>query len=381
MLIQHRIEKKDGKVFAVFIGYKAAFDRVWHDGLFSVLQQYGVPRKLINIIKDLYSKSCIRVNNNLTDWFETTIGVRQGCLADLFNVFLENILAEAFEICKKLGMNVGGYKLKDLRFADDITLIADSENDLQTLIERVHDVSKKYRMEISIPKTKAMIFSHEDQLQVNIKLDDTSLDQVNRFKYLGVVLTPSNDSTSEIKSRLLLASTALGKLQKVWSDKDIKLSTKLRHLNALVYPVLLYGSEIWTIKKNDLKKLVAFEMRCYRKVLNITWKDKIRDEDVLLRISSCKFKPKRILARITESQLSWFGHVCRMSNMRLPKRILMWKWCVVPTDKEDQGRDGKMISLLAAPSSRLIGMLRIGIDGLILFMEPTSFGTRCKDRR
>ena len=62
---------------------------------------------------------------------------------------------------------------------------------------------------------------------------------------------------------------------------------------------------------------------CYRKVLNITWKDKIRNEDVLLRISSCKFKPKRILACITESQLSWFGHVCRMSKMRLPKRILM----------------------------------------------------------
>ena len=318
------------------------------------------------------------MNNNLTDWFETSIGVRQGCLLspDLFNLFLENILAEAFEDCKKLGINVDGYKLKDLRFADDIALIADSENDLQTLIERVHDVSKKYGMEISIPKTKAMIFSHEDQLQVNIKMDDTSLEQVNRFKYLGVTLIPSNDSTSEIKSRLLLVSTALGKLQKVWSDKDITLSTKLCLLNALAYPVLLYGSEIWTIKKNDLKKLVAFEMRCYRKVLNITWKDKIRNEDVLLSISSCKSKPKRILARITESQLSWFGHVCRISNMRLPKRILME---MVPGTNR-QGRDGKVILLLAAPSSRLIGMLRIGIDGLILFMEPTSFGTRCKDR-
>ena len=327
LLIQHRIEKKDGKVFAVFIDYKKAFDRVWHDGLFSVLQHYGVPQKLINIIRDLYNKakSCIRLNNNFTEWFETTIGVRQGCLLspDLFNLFLENILAEAFEDCKNLGINVDGCRLKDLRFADDIALIADSEDDLQTLIQQVHAVSKKYGMEISIPKTKAMIFSRDDQLQVNIKLDGTSLEQVNRFKYLGVTLTPSNDSTSEIQSRLMLASTALGKLQKVWTDKDISLTTKLRLVNALVYPVLLYGSEIWTIKANDLKKLVAFEMRCFRKILNISWKDKIRNEEVLSRISSCAFKSKRILARITESQLTWFGHVCRMNNIRHPKRILL----------------------------------------------------------
>ena len=185
LLIQHRLEKKDGKVFAVFIDYKKAFDRVWHDGLFIVLQHYGVPQKLINIIRDLCNKaqSCIRLNNNLTEWFETKIGVRQGCLLspDLFNLFLENILAEAFEDCKNLGINVDGYKLKDLRFADDIALITDTEDNLQTLIKRVHDVSKEYGMEISIPKTKAKISSREDQLKVNIKLDGTSLEQVKQI--------------------------------------------------------------------------------------------------------------------------------------------------------------------------------------------------------
>ena len=82
--------------------------------------------------------------------------------------------------------------MKDPRFADDIALIADSEDDLQTLKKQVHDVSKKYGMEISIPKTKAIIFSRGDQLQVNIRLGGTSLEQVNQFKYLGVPLTSSN---------------------------------------------------------------------------------------------------------------------------------------------------------------------------------------------
>ena len=73
------------------------------------------------------------------------------------------------------------------------------------MITQVHDVSKKYGMEISIPKTKAMEFSREDQLQVNIQLDGAPLEQANLFKYPGVTLIPSNDSNSEIRNRLLFA--------------------------------------------------------------------------------------------------------------------------------------------------------------------------------
>ena len=95
--------------------------------------------------------------------------MRQGCLLspDIFNLFLENILTET---CIDLGINVDGYKLKDLHFADDIALIADSKIDLRTLVERVHEASKKYVMKISIPKTKAMVFSYEEHLLIDINL-------------------------------------------------------------------------------------------------------------------------------------------------------------------------------------------------------------------
>lgn len=105
--------------------------------------------------------------------------MRQGCLLspDIFNLFLENILTETFNDCIDLGINVDGYKLKDLHFADDIALIADSKIDLRTLVERVHEASKKYVMKISIPKTKAMVFSHEEHLLIDINLKGKPLEQ------------------------------------------------------------------------------------------------------------------------------------------------------------------------------------------------------------
>ena len=125
-----------------------------------------------------------------------------------------------------------------------------------------------------------------------------------------------------------------------------------------------------------------FEMRLYRKILYISWKGKIRN-DVLTRISSCKFKSKRMLDRITESQLTWFGHVCRMNNMRHSKHILM---DTIPGTKT-YGRPRKRWEddIMAACTdfhlaTSLIGMLRIEMYGLNLFVEPTSCGTRCRDR-
>ena len=108
-----------------------------------------------------------------------------------------------------------------------------------------------------------MVFTLDDQdTTLNITINGSALEQVSQFKYLGVTLTPSNDSSCEIKQRLMLASVVLGKLQRIWHDKYVAQKTKLRLVNALVYPVLLYSSAAWTIRKADQKKLEAFQMRC-----------------------------------------------------------------------------------------------------------------------
>ena len=120
---------------------------------------------------------------------------------------------------------------------------------------------------------------------------------------------------------------------------------------SMLLSILLYGCEIWTIRKNDLKKLVAFEMCCYMTILYISLKDKIRNEEVLRRISSCRTSPKRILNSITKSQLTWFGHICRVDNTRL-SNVYSWNWSLAPTDKGDQEKVGKMTLLLVVPFMR-----------------------------
>ena len=108
-------------------------------------------------------------------------------------------------------------------------------------------------------------------------------------------------------------------------------------MNALVYPVLLNSAAAWTIRKADQKKLEAFQMRCLRKTLNISWQDKVRNDEVWRRASAGGNPPELITSRIHKIQLSWFGHIVRMKNSTLPNCILF----ETVTGKNGRGRPRK----------------------------------------
>ncbi|XP_072017134.1 uncharacterized protein [Amphiura filiformis] len=134
-IVEKHLEMRKA-LFCCYIDFEKAFDSVWQEGLWKALGFFGFPNKITCLLKALYNKSAstVRVNGELTDWFTTLVGVRQGCVISpqLFNILLEMTMLYALHD-SNIGVNIQGQVVNNLRFADDIALIANSEEDLQTL--------------------------------------------------------------------------------------------------------------------------------------------------------------------------------------------------------------------------------------------------------
>lgn len=149
-------------------------------------------------------------------------------------------------------------------------------------------------------------------------MDNTPLEIVDHFPYLGSLLSSKADIDSEINHRLSCASGAYARLRKrVFEDRDLKAQTKLLVYRAVVLPTLLYGAESWTTYSRHLKALEGHHQRSLRKILRIRWKDRRTNISVLEEANMLS-----ITTTIMQQQLRWTGHVIRMPNTRLPKQIL-----------------------------------------------------------
>ena len=140
-------------LYHVFIDFKKAFDRIWHAALWATMKKCNIRTNLIQVIKNLYNKatSAVLFNGSIGHWFRTTVGVRQGCLPTLFNIFLERIMTDTLEDHEGT-VSIGGRTITNLRFADDIIDLAGKE-EMAKLIEYLDKASTAYGMEISAEKT------------------------------------------------------------------------------------------------------------------------------------------------------------------------------------------------------------------------------------
>ena len=308
-------------VYHMFIDFKKAFDRVWHAALWATMRRYNITADIIRVVQSLYEKatSAVLINGTLGDWFRTTIGVRQGCILSptLFNIFLEEIMTEALENHHGT-VSIGGRTITNLRFADDIDGLAGDEEELEALAEYLDTASRKYGMEINADKTKVMT-SNPNGIQNDININDHTLATVSTFKYLGSIISEEG-SKPEILARTAQATAAMTKLKRIWKDKNIQLSSKVRLMRALVISIFLYACESWTLTAELERRIGAMEMRCYRKLLGITYLDRVTNDNVRRTIKEAIGPYDELLSIVKKRKLRWYGHVMRSTG--LSKTIL-----------------------------------------------------------
>ena len=235
-------------IYFCFIDYAKAFDCVDHNKLWKILQEMGIPDHLSCLLRNLYAgqEATVRTGHGTTDWFQIGKGVHQGCILApcLFNFYAEYIMRNAGLEETQAGIKIARRNINNLRYADESTLMAESEEELQSLSMKVKVKSEKVGLKLNIQKTKIMAFSPITSWEIDGET-------VSDFIFWGSKITADGDCSHEIKRRLLLGRKVMTNLDSIVKSRDITLLTKVRLVKAMVFPVVMYGCESWTVKKAE----------------------------------------------------------------------------------------------------------------------------------
>ena len=183
----------------------------------------------------------------------------------LFNFYAENIMRNAGLDEAQAGIKIAGRNINNLRYADDTTLMAQSEEELTSLLLKVREESGKVGLKLNIKKTKIMASSPITSCQI----DGETVKTVTDFIFLGSKITAGGDCSHEIKKCLLLGRKVMTNLDSIFKSRDITLSTRVHLVKVMVFPVVMYGCESWTIKKAEHRRIDAFELWCWRRLLRV----------------------------------------------------------------------------------------------------------------
>ena len=242
---------KTPKVYACFIDFKKAFDTVWHDGLFYKLQQIGIRGNFLETLRNMYknTKFAIKLGDKLTQFFPCMKGVRQGdpLSPTLFNLFLNDLFSELrSETCDPVSLNDTDY-FNALAYADDIVLLSRTEEGLQNAIDITEKYCEKWRLTINHNKTKTMVFSPGNQkIKATFRVNGKELENVKEFKYLGITVHKKGCSFNPtLKYLKLKATRALYALRAKVNINSLPIQVALKLFDAIIKPILLYGSEVW----------------------------------------------------------------------------------------------------------------------------------------
>ncbi len=354
-MIMEKSREFNKSLFMCFIDIQKAYDSVNRDLLWRICKHYGLTDKIIRLLKLTYknTRAKVRINGELSESFVIENGVMQGGIPSpvLFNILFDFIIRKVLEEASVTGIKLayGGndfyhgsrekyeeFDVLTLMYADDLVALCNTINDLETFIHIFENVTQRYGLTMNVKKTcimslqqfkqdasgKILKTQEVDQPDVDITIRDKKIETTDSFCYLGCLLSRDQRLVKEIENRLTKATTAFYMLRNIiWSRKKISVDAKLRIFRACVLPVLLYGSEVWTLTMAQENRINMFYMKCLRTILGLNLGDRVSN----LKILELSGQPpiENIMRR---NRLRWFGHINRMdydnNQVSLMKKVM-----------------------------------------------------------
>ena len=197
--IIEKARESQKNIYFCFLDYAKAFDCVDHNKLWKILKEMGIPDHLTCLLRNLYAgqEATVRIGHGTTDWFQIGKGVRQGCILSpcLFNLYAEYIMRNAGLDEAQAGIEIAGRNINHLRYADDTTLMAESEEELKSLLMKGKKESEKVDLKVNIQKTKTMASGPITSWQI----DGETVETVTDFILGGFQITADGDCIMKLK--------------------------------------------------------------------------------------------------------------------------------------------------------------------------------------
>ncbi len=300
-----------------FVDLEKAFDCVPRGILWRVLREYGVRGPLLRAVRSLYdrSKSLVRIASSKSDLFPVHVVLRQGCPLSpvLFIIFMDRISRRSQG---PEGVGFGDHAISSLLFADDVVVLATSDQDLQHALGRFAAECEAVGMRISASKSEAMVLSRK-RVACPLQVGGVLLPQVEEFKYLGVLFTSEGRMEREIDRRIGAASAVMRSMYRsVVVKKELSRKAKLSIYRSIYVPTLTYGHELWVMTERTRSRIQAAEMSFLRRVAGRSLRDRVRSS-----FTREELRVEPLLLHIKRGQLRWLGHLFRMPPGRLLGKV------------------------------------------------------------
>ena len=311
--IQEKYLEGNRKVYWCFVDLEKAYDRVPREVVYWSLRRRGVPEKLVRLVEMMYerARTAVRTKYGKTESFPIEVGLHQGSALSpfLFLVVLDTITVELRE----------NDELWELLFADDLVIIADTEEELQQRYLAWKNSLESKGMKVNTQKTEVMVSSREGHEEINIISEDGGrLKQSREFKYLGSVLAEEGGTEKAVRQRVKEAWSKWKDVSGVILDTKIPLKLRMKIYKSVIRPVLLYGAETWSLRKKEEDILERTEMRMVRWIAGISLLERRESEDIRRMSGVCNISEK---AR--EARLRYFGHVRRRDDDEPVKKVML----------------------------------------------------------